>query len=55
MADCNAVAVSSQLLVVNLTFTSGGVDVRTRVDYRCIDVFFLCVKFSQLVSTVKLF
>ena len=43
MADRNTVAVrSSRLLVVNLTFTSGGVDVCTHVDHHCINGLFVC-------------
>ena len=56
MADCNAVAVSSRLLVVDRMFTSGGVYVCARlfVDHRCINVYSR-VKLSWLVSTMKLF
>ena len=48
MADCNAVAVSSRLLVVDRIFTSGGVYVRARlfVDRRCIIVFIRVLNFD---------
>ena len=44
MDDCNSVAVRGSRLVVDWTFTSGGVDVHARlfVDHRCVNVF-ICV------------
>ena len=48
MADCNAVAVSSRL-VVDQTFTLGGVDVRTHfiVDHCCVNVFIRVLNFRS--------
>ena len=47
MADCNAVAVSSRLQVVDRMFTSGGVYVHARlfVDHRSINVFIRVLNF----------
>ena len=44
-------------VVIDRTFSSGGVDMRARlfVDHRCIKFFCSCVEFLQLVSTAKLF
>ena len=45
----------SLAVVVDWTFTSGGVDVWTRIDHCCISYcFFPHVKLSQLVPTAKL-
>ena len=54
IADCNAVAFqSSRRLGVYLR--GGGVHARVLVAHYCVHVFFSHVKFSQSVSTVKLF
>ena len=50
MADCNAVAVRSSFLVINRTFTLGGVDGRARlfIDHRCVNVFIHVLNFPDL-------
>ena len=47
MAYCNAVAVSSRLLVVDRMFTSGGVYMRAClfINHRCINVFIRVLNF----------
>ena len=53
ITGCNAVAVRSS----SFTSDSVDVDIRTHLfpDHCCVNVFYSCVKFSQLVLTGKLF
>ena len=60
MADCNSVAVRSSQLVVDRTFTSGGVDVRAHfiVDHCCVNVFTRVLNFRgcfnhEIILTAK--
>ena len=50
MVDCNAVAVRSSCLVIDRTFTLGGVDGRARlfIDHRCVNVFIRVLNFPDL-------
>ena len=50
MADCNAVAVRSSFLVIDWTFTLGGVDGRAClfIDHCCVNVFIRVLNFPDL-------